>query len=60
MAGSIVEFDRVGLRYGTGAEVLRDLEFRLAFPCGVGFEDPDALSLGVGDRKSTRLNSSHQ
>ena len=27
---TIVEFDRVGLRYGTGAEVLRDLEFRLA------------------------------
>jgi cell division transport system ATP-binding protein len=29
-----VEFDRVGLRYGTGAEVLRDLDFRLA---GGGF-----------------------
>jgi cell division transport system ATP-binding protein len=29
LAGSIVEFDRVGLRYGTGAEVLRDLDFRL-------------------------------
>ena len=29
MAGTIVEFDRVGLRYGTGAEVLRDLDFRL-------------------------------
>ena len=28
--GTIVEFDRVGLRYGTGAEVLRDLDFRLA------------------------------
>ena len=27
---AIVEFDRVGLRYGTGGEVLRDLEFRLA------------------------------
>jgi cell division transport system ATP-binding protein len=26
----IVEFDSVGLRYGTGAEVLRDLDFRLA------------------------------
>ena len=26
----IAEFDRVGLRYGTGAEVLRDLDFRLA------------------------------
>ena len=26
---SIVEFDSVGLRYGTGAEVLRDLDFRL-------------------------------
>ncbi|WP_037503397.1 cell division ATP-binding protein FtsE [Sphingomonas jaspsi] len=25
----IAEFDRVGLRYGTGAEVLRDLDFRL-------------------------------
>jgi cell division transport system ATP-binding protein len=25
----IVEFDSVGLRYGTGAEVLRDLDFRL-------------------------------
>ena len=30
MTGTIVEFDRVGLRYGTGAEVLRDLDFRLA------------------------------
>jgi cell division transport system ATP-binding protein len=29
LAASIVEFDRVGLRYGTGAEVLRDLDFRL-------------------------------
>ena len=27
---TIVEFDRVGLRYGTGAEVLRDLDFRLS------------------------------
>lgn len=27
---AIVEFDSVGLRYGTGAEVLRDLDFRLA------------------------------
>src|SRR5215210_1008366 len=27
---TIVEFNRVGLRYGTGAEVLRDLDFRLA------------------------------
>lgn len=27
---SIVEFDRVGLRYGTGAEVLCDLDFRLS------------------------------
>src|SRR5687768_7081100 len=26
----IAEFDSVGLRYGTGAEVLRDLDFRLA------------------------------
>ncbi len=26
LAGTIVEFDRVGLRYGTGAEVLRDLD----------------------------------
>jgi cell division transport system ATP-binding protein len=26
----IVEFDSVGLRYGTGAEVLRDLDFRLS------------------------------
>ena len=26
---SIVEFERVGLRYGTGSEVLRDLDFRL-------------------------------
>lgn len=26
---TIVEFDRVGLRYGTGAEVLCDLDFRL-------------------------------
>lgn len=29
LASTIVEFDRVGLRYGTGAEVLRDLDFRL-------------------------------
>ena len=29
MAVPIVEFDRVGLRYGTGGEVLRDLDFRL-------------------------------
>jgi len=28
-AGAIVEFDSVGLRYGTGAEVLKDLDFRL-------------------------------
>jgi cell division transport system ATP-binding protein len=28
-ASAIVEFDSVGLRYGTGAEVLRDLHFRL-------------------------------
>jgi cell division transport system ATP-binding protein len=27
---SIVEFESVGLRYGTGAEVLRDLDFRLS------------------------------
>jgi cell division transport system ATP-binding protein len=27
---ALVEFDSVGLRYGTGAEVLRDLDFRLA------------------------------
>ena len=27
---SVAEFDSVGLRYGTGAEVLRDLDFRLA------------------------------
>ncbi len=26
----VVEFDSVGLRYGTGAEVLRDLDFQLA------------------------------
>jgi cell division transport system ATP-binding protein len=26
---TIVEFDRIGLRYGTGGEVLRDLDFRL-------------------------------
>ena len=32
MAGetAIVEFERVGLRYGTGGEVLRDLDFRLS------------------------------
>jgi cell division transport system ATP-binding protein len=30
LAGTIVEFDRVGLRYGTGAEVLRDLDFGLS------------------------------
>ncbi len=29
MVKVIAEFDRVGLRYGTGAEVLRDLDFRL-------------------------------
>jgi cell division transport system ATP-binding protein len=34
LLATIVEFDRVGLRYGTGAEVLRDLDFRLA---GGGF-----------------------
>jgi len=28
-ADAIVEFDSVGLRYGTGAEVLRDLDFKL-------------------------------
>ncbi len=28
-AASIVEFERVGLRYGTGGEVLRDLDFKL-------------------------------
>ena len=28
--GAVAEFDSVGLRYGTGAEVLRDLDFRLA------------------------------
>src|ERR1700755_196179 len=27
---AIAEFDSVGLRYGTGAEVLRDLDFRLS------------------------------
>jgi cell division transport system ATP-binding protein len=27
---AITEFDSVGLRYGTGAEVLRDLDFRLS------------------------------
>src|SRR4026207_508356 len=27
---SVAEFDSVGLRYGTGAEVLRDLDFPLA------------------------------
>ncbi len=26
----IVEFDSIGLRYGTGAEILRDLDFRLS------------------------------
>ena len=31
---SVAEFDSVGLRYGTGGEVLRDLDFRLA---GGGF-----------------------
>jgi cell division transport system ATP-binding protein len=25
----VAEFESVGLRYGTGAEVLRDLDFRL-------------------------------
>jgi cell division transport system ATP-binding protein len=30
LGAAIVEFDRVGLRYGTGAEVLRDLDFRLS------------------------------
>ncbi len=29
LAETIVEFETVGLRYGTGAEVLRDLDFRL-------------------------------
>ena len=27
---AVAEFDSIGLRYGTGAEVLRDLDFRLA------------------------------
>ena len=30
LLSAIVEFDSVGLRYGTGAEILRDLDFRLA------------------------------
>ena len=30
---AIVEFDSVGLRYGTGGEVLRDLDFRLSRGC---------------------------
>nr|WP_294851314.1 cell division ATP-binding protein FtsE [uncultured Sphingomonas sp.] len=30
MVGTIAEFDRVGLRYGTGGEVLRDLDFQLS------------------------------
>ena len=30
LLSAIVEFDSVGMRYGTGAEVLRDLDFRLA------------------------------
>ena len=30
LLSAIVEFDTVGLRYGTGAEVLSDLDFRLA------------------------------
>src|SRR5438309_5114047 len=29
MVAAVAEFDSVGLRYGTGAEVLRDLDFRL-------------------------------
>ena len=33
LTGTIVEFDRVGLRYGTGTEVLRDLDFRLREGC---------------------------
>src|SRR5690349_10976232 len=28
---AVAEFDSVGLRYGTGSEVLRDLDFRLRF-----------------------------
>ncbi|MGH6659350.1 MAG: ATP-binding cassette domain-containing protein, partial [Sphingomicrobium sp.] len=31
---SVAQFDSVGLRYGTGAEVLRDLDFQLT---GGGF-----------------------
>ena len=34
LLAAIAEFDSVGLRYGTGAEVLRDLDFRLG---GSGF-----------------------
>ena len=33
----LAQFDSVGLRYGTGAEVLRDLDFRLT---GGGFLSP--------------------
>jgi cell division transport system ATP-binding protein len=29
LSATVAEFDRVGLRYGTGGEVLRDLDFRL-------------------------------
>ena len=29
LVATVAEFDSVGLRYGTGAEVLRDLDFRL-------------------------------
>src|SRR5436305_14647678 len=29
VVAAVAEFDSVGLRYGTGAEVLRDLDFRL-------------------------------
>jgi ABC-type cobalamin/Fe3+-siderophores transport system ATPase subunit len=31
LVAAVAEFDSVGLRYGTGAEVLRDLDFRLRF-----------------------------
>ena len=46
---SVVEFDNVGLRYGTGAETLTDLSFKL-FPGSFYF-----LTGASGAGKSTLM-----
>ena len=44
---SVVQFESVGLRYGTGAEVLRDLDFTLSKG---GFRWVAWLRSGIGRR----------